>query len=39
MVKCSKHIDELLSKKLYLEEKDIERKDEIEEQKRAKLLF
>ncbi len=29
----AKHIDELLSKNLYLEEKDIERKDEIEEQK------
>jgi hypothetical protein len=29
----AKHIDELLSKNFYLEEKDIERKDEIEEQK------
>lgn len=29
----AKHIDELLSKNLYLEEKDIERKAEIEEQK------
>ena len=29
----AKHIDELLSKNFYIEEKDIERKDEIEEQK------
>uniref|UniRef100_UPI001CA4DE06 hypothetical protein n=1 Tax=Clostridioides difficile TaxID=1496 RepID=UPI001CA4DE06 len=29
----AKHIDELLSKNLYLEEKDIEKKVEIEEQK------